>query len=74
MSILKINSIKNFILKIKYKNIQFGKNISILGKLPYFKLFSGSKCEIGANVVLNSDFKNSNTALTTSTLLSLNLY
>lgn len=52
-------------LRIKYRNIHFGKNIRILGKLPYFKLFSGSKLKISDNVVLNSDFENSNTALST---------
>lgn len=65
MSIFKINNIKNLILKIKYRNIQFGENILVLGKFPYFKSFYGSKCKIGNNVVLNSDSKHSNTALST---------
>jgi len=65
MSIFRISKIKNLILQIKYRNVQFGDNICILGKLPYFKLFSKSKFKIGNNVVLNSDFKHSNTALST---------
>lgn len=65
MNTSKINYIKNLILKNKYRSIQFGHNVLILGKLPYFKLFKYSKCRIGDNVILNSDFKNSNTALST---------
>ena len=63
MNISKTNKIKKIYLKIKYKNIIFGDNVNILGKLPYFKLFKGSSCNIGNNVVINSDFKNSNTSL-----------
>lgn len=63
MNISKINKIKKIILKVKYKKVIFGKDIVILGKLPHFKIFEGSTCEIGNNVVINSDFKNSNTAL-----------
>lgn len=54
---------KEKILKIKYKDIKFGRNIKVLGCLPYFKKFKNSKCIIGDNVVINSDIKNSNTAL-----------
>lgn len=57
------NIIKQLMLKNKYKKISFGDNIRILGKLPNIKIFDGSKCNIGNNVVINSDFKNSNTSL-----------
>ncbi len=38
-------------------------NVKILGHLPYFKLCKESKCQFGNNVVINSDFENTNTAL-----------
>ena len=63
MSILKKSRIKILYLKKKYKNVIFGNNIQVLGKLPYLKLFKDSECAFGENVVINSDFRNSNTAL-----------
>lgn len=60
-----INSVKVFLLKKLYKNhVFFCSEIKILGQLPYFKLPKNGKVFLGNQVVLNSDFKNTNTALT----------
>lgn len=55
------------LFRIKYKKykIQSGNNLKILGHLPIFKVPQNGRIFIGNNVVLNSDFKNSNTSLTT---------
>jgi acetyltransferase-like isoleucine patch superfamily enzyme len=56
---------KSYLLKIKYgKQLQMDGAIRVLGKMPIFKLPGTSKIVIGQKVVLNSDFNNSNTALT----------
>ncbi len=61
-----IYSIKRFILKSKFKNkIQFERNLRIVGTMPYLKIPQNGKIQIGKNVILNSDSKNSNTTLTT---------
>ncbi|WP_151802437.1 acyltransferase [Acinetobacter guillouiae] len=60
-----INSVKVFLLKKIYKNhVFFRGEVKILGQLPYFKLPKNGKIFLGNQVVLNSDFKNTNTALT----------
>ena len=63
MNILNLNKIKKWILQRRYHNMLFEGKVRILGNLPYVKLFKDSRCLIGDNVVINSDFKNSNTAL-----------
>lgn len=60
-----LNSIKIFVLKKLNKNHVFlDGDVKILGQLPYFKLPKNGKVFLGNQVVLNSDFKNTNTALT----------
>ncbi len=59
--------LKRFLLKVlNQKKIIFGKNLRILGALPYCKLPQQGKLILGNNVVLNSDCKNSATTLTTN--------
>ncbi|MFA5920940.1 MAG: hypothetical protein WC856_06580 [Methylococcaceae bacterium] len=54
------------ILKIKaHKKLSFGKNLCILGCLPIIKAPRNGRIILGDHVVLNSDFINSNTSLTT---------
>ena len=56
------------ITKLKYKwgdHLVIGAQVQILGKLPIMKIPKNGKLIIGDKVVLNSDFTNSNTALTT---------
>lgn len=61
-----IYRIRRVILKFKSNNkIVFGKNLRIIGSNPIFKLPNKGRVIIGDNVVLNSDFVNSNTSLTT---------
>lgn len=56
---------KTLLLKLKYRNnLVADGSIRILGKLPILKVPANSKVFIGKKVVLNSDAKNSNTALT----------
>lgn len=56
---------RTFLLKLKYgKKIQADGFIRIMGKLPVLKVPGSSKIILGNKVVLNSDAKNSNTALT----------
>lgn len=53
------------LLKLKYgKKLQTRGPIRIMGQLPVFKLPGNSKIILGNKVVLNSDSKKSNTALT----------
>src|SRR3569623_1166197 len=53
------------LLKLKHGNqLQAKGSIRILGKLPICKLPGSGKIILGSKVVLNSDFKRSNTALT----------
>lgn len=60
-----LNSVKVFLLKKINKNQVFlDGDIKILGKLPHFKIPKNGKFFFGNQVVLNSDFKNTNTALT----------
>ena len=56
--------IKNFLLKVLNRNVEVLGAVKVLGALPYFKLPRDGKVQLGTGVVLNSDFKNSNTALT----------
>lgn len=53
--------ILNLIFKPK---LYLGVDVKILGSLPYFKIPQNGKISIDRNVVLNSDFKRTNTALT----------
>lgn len=57
--------IKRFLLRMKYPSIFWPKTITVLGALPVFKLGANSKVEIGQGVVFNSDWKRSNTSLST---------
>lgn len=60
-----LNSVKVFLLKKLNKNHVFlDGEVKILGQLPHFKVPKNGKVFFGNNVVLNSDFKNTNTALT----------
>ncbi|ENU57530.1 Maltose O-acetyltransferase [Acinetobacter guillouiae MSP4-18] len=60
-----LNSIKIFLLKKLNKSHVFCENdVRILGQLPHFKLPRNGKVFLGNKVVLNSDFKKTNTALT----------
>lgn len=59
-----IDSIKIFFIKVVYRNILMDYSVKVLGFVPYFKIPKNGVVKIGKNVVLNSDFKNTNTALT----------
>lgn len=60
-----INSLKIKILRFFYsKNLSLDSTVKILGFLPYFKIPRDGRVLIKNNVVINSDFKNTNTALT----------
>jgi acetyltransferase-like isoleucine patch superfamily enzyme len=56
--------LKKLYIENRYKKVFFSENINILGKLPYFKIPKNGRVKFGNNVVLNSDFSNTNTALT----------
>ena len=56
--------LKKLYIKKRYKKISLCGNIHILGKFPHFKIPKNGRVEFGHNVVLNSDFYQSNTALT----------
>ncbi|PKG82238.1 acyltransferase [Colwellia sp. 75C3] len=56
--------LKKLYIEMRYKNVFFSGKINILGKLPHFKIPKNGIVEFGNNVVLNSDFANTNTALT----------
>lgn len=59
------NSLKVLSLKKAYgKKLAINNSVKVLGYLPYFKIPKNGKVIIGDNAILNSDFKNSNTALT----------
>ncbi len=61
-----IKQLVNFVrIAMLPKKVNHGSNIRILGKNAYFKLPKNGFVSLGNNVVLNSDEKNSNTALTT---------
>lgn len=57
-------NLKKLYLQKRYEKVFLQGNINILGKLPHFKIPKNGKIEFGHNVVLNSDFSKSNTALT----------
>jgi acetyltransferase-like isoleucine patch superfamily enzyme len=60
-----LNKIYPHIIKLIYKNkVLMNEKLVILGKFPDFKLPKNGKIKFGNKVVVNSDFKNSNTALT----------
>lgn len=58
------NRIKILLLKIIYKNAKIDPSAKILGGVPHIKAPRNGVVSIGRNVVINSDFKNTNTALT----------
>ncbi len=59
------NLIRIILLKKLYgKKLVLKNDVKILGFIPHFKIPKNGKVIIGNNVTLNSDFKNSNTALT----------
>jgi acetyltransferase-like isoleucine patch superfamily enzyme len=65
---------KTKLLKWKYgAKLQTDGPIRILGNQPVFKLPGNSKIILGSKVVLNSDAKNSNTALTFNCTLACGL-
>ena len=65
-----LDALKAFLLKRKYTSrLELKGRVRILGNLPSIKLPLNSKLIIGDMVVLNSDTKNSNTALTNSCTL-----
>lgn len=55
---------KDLLLKLRYPKVQVAGSVKILGEFPHFKLPRDGRVQLGDKVVLNSDFKNSNTALT----------
>ena len=59
-----INSIKIFILKLFYKKLAVESTVKIMGFLPCFKMPKNGKVLIAKNAVINSSFRNTNTALT----------
>jgi acetyltransferase-like isoleucine patch superfamily enzyme len=60
------SSLKYHLMKRKWKSkLTAGSGLQILGKSPIIKAPKNGKIIIGDNVVLNSDFINSNTSLTT---------
>lgn len=59
-----INSIKVFFVKYLCGNVFIDYSVRVLGGVPYFKIPKNGVVKIGSNVVLNSDFKKTNTALT----------
>lgn len=64
----------SFYLKLKYKNkLVINGPIRILGDLPVFKLPGEGKISLGQKVVLNSDNRNTNTALTFKCTLACGL-
>lgn len=46
------------------KGLRINGKLKILGGLPHFKIPKNGKVKFGENVVLNSDFKSTNTSLT----------
>lgn len=56
--------IKGEIFKIINPNICVDGRLNIYGKFPSIKMFRNSKLVLGDNILLNSDFKFSDTALT----------
>jgi acetyltransferase-like isoleucine patch superfamily enzyme len=65
---------KTWMLKRKYgKQLKTNGPIRILGNLPVLKLPGNSSIVLGEKVVLNSDAKNSNTALTFNCTLACGL-
>jgi len=62
--IILIQKIKKYILGVIYPNVNIVNKLIILGKFPFLKIPENGKVTLSNNVVLNSDFKKSNTALT----------
>jgi len=50
-------------LKMRHKKISVGQGLKVLGGLPHFKIPREGRITFGENVVLNSDFLNTNTSL-----------
>ncbi|MGI2209572.1 acyltransferase [Shewanella baltica] len=61
---MNLSKLKVFYIKLRYAKVKFDKEIKILGKLPFFKIPQRGQVKFGRNVIINSDFSNSNTALT----------
>ena len=60
-----LQKVKAFLLKVSYRRkLETHGPIRIMGSLPFLKIPGNSKIIIGSKVVLNSDYRNSNTALT----------
>jgi acetyltransferase-like isoleucine patch superfamily enzyme len=64
MSGMLLQKIKKFYIKTLNPNVTFDGDVNIIGKLPYIKSPKNGSILFGNNVTLNSDFENSNTALT----------
>jgi acetyltransferase-like isoleucine patch superfamily enzyme len=61
-----LSSVRKRILYLRWrKKFIVGKQVQILGSIPILKVPANGKIIVGDEVVLNSDFVNSNTALTT---------
>ena len=56
--------VKSKLISLFYRKISVAGNIKILGKMPLFKIPKNGLVSFGCNVVINSDFANTNTALT----------
>lgn len=60
-----LNFFKVLLLGIIFRRkLYLSSGVKILGGLPYFKIPKNGKVSIAENVVLNSDFRRTNTALT----------
>lgn len=60
-----INLIKIWLLGVFYgKKLTINYKVRVLGFLPYFKIPKNGRIVFSQSVVVNSDFKNTNTALT----------
>ncbi|WP_316817968.1 DapH/DapD/GlmU-related protein [Pedobacter nyackensis] len=69
-----IQILKTKLLKWKYgEKLETNGPIRILGNLPVFKIPGNGKVKLGSKVVLNSDAKHSNTALTFNCTLACGL-
>ena len=60
-----INIIKLIIIRMRYRRFFVADgSLKIIGHLPHIKIPGQGRINCGLNVILNSDFKGSNTALT----------
>lgn len=58
-----VQFVKRWILALRNKNLSISDGVIILGALPYIKTPKNGIVRLASNSVINSDFKNSNTAL-----------